>query len=961
MFRFTRYIFTVLSICCYSDLQSQIWNDSYIQYGKNDGLPSNTIYSICSDKSGFIWIGTDAGLCRFDGNRLVKYSVEDGLPNNDIFQVYCDIKNRIWIKTMGKEVCYYYHGRIHNKRNDPLLKKLKTKTKIIDFFEDKFQNVWVISYPFILNRIYGDSVEIFDFKNPELVCFDNVVTEDGIYFITGHETYFFNYLDHSFSSNTSNNSKFIAGLQIINNKCYTLNSMFKLEIDNLQALKEGRYKSNIHYWPLFLGKNSLWQLTNKGIKSYSLDLKDTDVLMKNYSVSNFTLDLYSNIWVSTLNSGLFKLNSKKIKSYKPNQAEGTNSIHSVHVSENFIIAGNNNGEVSIIRKNNSIQPLKIKIEQNSMLTFRILKLILVKNKLLICTDIGVFSYVFGSTKTLPSFQLNSCKNIYLIHDSIMVLSNTSVVYYNHNFEKLKEYSLLDRFYSHTIYNNQKLFGSENTLYYEADSLVPYQLDQPFHYRFMDMKVVDSMLVVATTEKGVFYIKDHKIIRNVNQAMGLNSNNCAKVTSYGADLFIATNNGIGIYRPSSNSIDKIMESDGLASNNVLDIVIDHDTLYAGTDNGLSVIPINSLKFRKSYLFFLNPIQINKDTIWERIDTICMRTDDQLSMTLNSISLGVKGNVRYYYRIKQRDTNYRSTLDPSLTFNRFRTGNFTFEAYSIDVNDVKSEMALLHIVIVPYWWQTNLFKWCCFLAFLSILYGIFLLMRYFIRKREQKRNELSNRIKRLELDAWKSNINPHFLFNSFNTMQSLFNSEQFEKANRFITNFSKVLRKTIDNSSKLMNTFEEEISYLENYLELEKVKKNRLLTFEIKTTEPKILDYYIPSLLLQPIIENAVKHGIRQNQDGHIEVVFSMIDEKVNARITDNGIGFPETNKNYSNSKGLKLVRDKIRIVENITHTNIQFVIENLYGKDNQCIGVIANFIFPIYDKESFYSEDIMTSG
>ena len=248
----------------------------------------------------------------------------------------------------------------------------------------------------------------------------------------------------------------------------------------------------------------------------------------------------------------------------------------------------------------------------------------------------------------------------------------------------------------------------------------------------------------------------------------------------------------------------MESDGLASNNVLDIVIDKDTIYAGTDNGLSIIPIEGLKFRKTFSFFVLPIFINKDTLWDIKRTISAKSDFPISLTLNAISLGVKGNVQYYYRICEIDSSYFLTTDQNIKLGKLKPGIYTFEAYATDVNSIESKHALLRIIIVPYWWQTSFFKWCCAILILLTIAGLIKLLSVMIRRREEKRNEEANRTKKLELDAWKSNINPHFLFNSFNTMQSLFSSSKFEKANEFVASFSSLLRKTIDNSSKLLNS-------------------------------------------------------------------------------------------------------------------------------------------------------------
>ena len=951
----------------FNKTKGQLLDDSYLKYVKQDGLPSNTIYSLCNDLNGFIWIGTDAGLCRFDGCKIVTYTNQDGLPNNDVFQLFCDSRNRVWITTMGKEVSYCKQGKIFNSDTDTLLRKIKTNAKIINIFEDKAGAIWIISYPFIINKISNERVETFDFSNQNICCYNSIMTESGIYFITIGRTYYYNFKSKSFSFTESKDAEFISGLQVINNYCYFLNKNFQIKKTGIANLSSGIFRSKIHFWPLFLSNGMLWQLSNKGIKSYeSKDIEQYRIFLKNYSVSNYLRDCYGNSWISTLNNGLFKLNSMCIKNYKPSLDVTSNSIYSVFINKENIFAGNNNGEISIISKNQLNNVKKIKITKESILTFRILKIIQEKEELIICTDIGVYSYSLTRGLFKQILPLQATKNVFIENGKLIILNNVGV-YYLHSMKTesdistlrniSKRYEKASRFYSYCTYKGKSLFGSENTLYYEKDSLIPYPLDQALHCRMMDMKVIDSLLVIATTEKGIFFINGNKVIENLNLERGLNSNNCSKIVPYKNELFVATNNGICRYNYHTKAISRIMESDGLASNNVLDLVLDHDTLYAGTDNGLSVIPVSSLTHRTSFSFFINPIVCNKDTTWDIVDTVNIHTDQPLSFTLNAISLGVKGNVTYFYRIKEQDTVYKSTSEPSMSFKLFNTGTYTFEAYSVDVNGLKSVMATLHVIVVPYWWQTWIFKFACVLAALIALFLFHRFMTQLIRKREQIKSELKNKMIRLELDAWKSNINPHFMFNSFNAIQSMFASASYERANEFISNFASVLRKTIDNSGRLMNKFPEEIAYLTNILELERMKKMRKLSYQIFYDEQELDRYYIPSLLLQPIVENAVKHGVKHQRNGHIVIEFTMQSETITAIVRDNGVGLTDTKKDYTHSKGLKLVRDKIRIVESVTNTSIEFRIENVYGTNGECLGVAAIFVLPKFLEDDLTGFDV----
>jgi LytS/YehU family sensor histidine kinase len=224
----------------------------------------------------------------------------------------------------------------------------------------------------------------------------------------------------------------------------------------------------------------------------------------------------------------------------------------------------------------------------------------------------------------------------------------------------------------------------------------------------------------------------------------------------------------------------------------------------------------------------------------------------------------------------------------------------------------------------------------------------------RKKEKRKNELNNKVRNLELAAWKSAINPHFIFNSLNNLQGLFLNNDIDKANRYTQEFSDILRKTIENSGKLFLTIDEEIKYLKNYLSLEVIKRDNRFEYEITTTDEKLLSYYIPSLIIQSIIENSLKHGIKDQLGGFIKVIFAYDEKNITCTIQDNGIGFQESNTKNEVSKGIKLLKHKLSIVERLLKKKFIFEFHNRYNEAQEIIGAETIFIFPIlnFENESY---------
>lgn len=137
------WVFSLVFVISANILHAQYWDNSYSHFDKKDGLPSNKIYFVSGDLKGNLWIGTDAGLCEFNGSEFKVYNSEDGLPSDEVYELKCDSKNRIWAVTMGNEIAFIENGRIHNGKSDSSLKKVSIPDRISRVIEDNTNDVWI--------------------------------------------------------------------------------------------------------------------------------------------------------------------------------------------------------------------------------------------------------------------------------------------------------------------------------------------------------------------------------------------------------------------------------------------------------------------------------------------------------------------------------------------------------------------------------------------------------------------------------------------------------------------------------------------------------------------------------------------------------------------------------------------------------------------------------------------------
>jgi two-component system, LytTR family, sensor kinase len=163
---------------------------------------------------------------------------------------------------------------------------------------------------------------------------------------------------------------------------------------------------------------------------------------------------------------------------------------------------------------------------------------------------------------------------------------------------------------------------------------------------------------------------------------------------------------------------------------------------------------------------------------------------------------------------------------------------------------------------------------------------------------------------ELEALQAKINPHFLYNSLNSVASLVH-ENPEKAEQMVLNLSKFYRYSTGRNNEYYDTAQNEIEMVITYLEVEKVRFDERLEYSVQYTDESLKSSKIPRFLIQPIVENALKHGLSKIAgQGIIKIVFNQIEQNLEISVYDNGVPFPE---NIMSGYGLKSIQDKLRLL------------------------------------------------
>ena len=201
-------------------------------------------------------------------------------------------------------------------------------------------------------------------------------------------------------------------------------------------------------------------------------------------------------------------------------------------------------------------------------------------------------------------------------------------------------------------------------------------------------------------------------------------------------------------------------------------------------------------------------------------------------------------------------------------------------------------------------------------------------------------IRKRNKQIALQSLRREMNPHFIFNSLNSVNQFIANNNEREANKYLTSYSNLMRNIMENSNKDYVTLSVEIDQLKKYLELEKLRFSDKFEYQIEIDPQLNADtVMVPNMIIQPNLENAIWHGLRyKNSSGLLKLKFHKNGNKSAVTIEDNGIGLTESkkiktkNQMLHESLGLKNVQERIRLLNDIYKSDIRFDIKEKTGAE-----------------------------
>lgn len=400
-----------------------------------------------------------------------------------------------------------------------------------------------------------------------------------------------------------------------------------------------------------------------------------------------------------------------------------------------------------------------------------------------------------------------------------------------------------------------------------------------------------------------------------------------------NLWISTNKGLTRFNTRSKHITSFGIGDGLFISEFHFKACFKDTdgtmYFGGTGGYVRFHPDSITANSKAPMMAFTSFKVfDKELL---LDTaITYKREIQLNHTNNYFSVEftaldfsnpLKNNYRY--RLIGFDEQWRETdgSRPYASYTNIPPGEYVLWVQGSNSDGVWNSAGIsLFIVISPAWWQTWWFRTAVILS-LMIIVASLAWWRYRSLKR---RNEVERRLVESQLQALRSQMNPHFIFNSLNSILHFITTNDPETAHIYLSKFSKLIRAILENSRSEFISLEEEVRVLGLYLELEALRFDNQFSYEI-VIDPDIdlQAQQIPPMLLQPHVENAIKHGlIHTVPDGRLEVRIRRQGDIIICSVTDNGIGreraqaLKQRSLYKHVSQGIALTKDRIAILNSI---------------------------------------------
>ena len=890
--------------------------EGFTHYTPDQGVPSSEVYDVICDRKGFVWISTDRGVSRFNGYTFENFYTSDGLTDNVIIELFEDKQDRIWFSANSGRLCYYDYtdAKIHEYRYNDLLKKHLPIMTVIKSIRLDSSGALYVGY------LHFGAVSVS--KDGEL----SVVTERRKKFGKIYEAYFREVQGQTFVYSVGGAHHFNDTVKVhIDLPGIRLDTSLRLSYQSFADVYMLKRKNGtiVFYAPGHLievvpGKaplimplsddvrrvfedrqGRLWIcLRHEGLRLYEpgegiASLQYTNQLSGKYT-NAICEDKEQGIWVGVYDDALYYRPMMNVKVEKLKGMPENTVVKSLGAKGEDLYLATASNRLYCLHANGSLDSLILPINQMSwvheagdgLMVYGSNRCYVEKNRFRILDQphIGALSYYIYRTDSI----------VYAGTYGGLAMYKATKPYTRLRFVRI----VPTRFEAIHIYKGHVLLGSNVGVFLlKGNTAVPYNHWFDKACRTTSIGEIHGYLAFSTLGEGIRLVQgEHGRRFTIGTRQGLLSNNINALCVDGESLWAAGSFGLNEIRFHGDSfrIYSYTLSNGLKVSEVRKLMVHNKRLWMVSPKGVYSFAFSNVVNNPETIPVHMLSVTNADTVYTGA-ALSGNTKVQFNSILRIRYVGLSykqfRKISYRYRLPEKDSAWIYTMNTEVEFAFLSEGHYTFELSASNEDGEWSAPVSFRFFIDPPFWRT---WWFIFGIGVLVIATLFLVFMIRIRRLKQE-NRIREELYDYRQQALVARMNPHFIFNSLNSIHYFIFNEDKRMAGKYLSRFASLMRLTLELSTREYVKLEDDIRALKLYIEMEALRFRDKFSFTLQIDEVSDVNTVrVPPMLVQPFVENAIKHGLlnRPEGGGKIHVRYLFTGQNLECVVEDNGIGREE---------------------------------------------------------------------
>ncbi|VXC39701.1 conserved hypothetical protein [Flavobacterium sp. 9AF] len=595
----------------------------------------------------------------------------------------------------------------------------------------------------------------------------------------------------------------------------------------------------------------------------------------------------------------------------------------------------------------------------------------------------------NSLETLSFLNDNSLKNITRIvfdkEDNFYLFSPYNGFYFvNNNTKIIQHYNLIDVDKLNEDVNSNliapRIADSQNAIWFTmTEGVYAYQSGKFQHFATEKAlnngaKITQSFDIIeysannywiTTQDNGIFNLKlknGKSYLYNYTQKNSDLPSDCCNriVKDANGFLWIGTLNGLVKFNETSKKVETILtKQNGLLEDSaaIMMNLLPNNNLIVNYYGTLSVLDISNYKFNKKIpqIKFSSILVLDKEMLILNDNLKLKYNENFITFNWETNALTNFNQNKYAYRLVGVSKDWKETRENSVSFSNLNHGEYIFQVKACNNDGVWSGVIEYQLVVKSPFWETWWFYTVLAIIISAILYGFYYYKLQKIKSEEKLKAQFAQDLAQIEMKALRAQMNPHFIFNSLNSIQKFILKNDTFAASQYLTKFSKLIRLILDHSNQNYIQLSNEIEQLKLYTEIEALRFDNQFDYEFFIDSSlKMETVFIPSMIIQPYIENAIWHGLlHKDTKGKLIVKIAKHHENcIKVEVEDNGIGREKALELKSKqvlkkkSYGMEITNNRIDILNKIENNNTICHVIDLKDVNNLPIGTKVELIIPL---------------